>query len=73
MTEKPIIEAAIERAHLAKQIKSDPRETYVALMTSAAFAGHIIEQTPSEMEEVLMKVEGMARLKLLEITGRNND
>lgn len=69
MTEKPIIGAAVELALLAKQMKRDPRETYVALMTAAALAGHIIEQTPREMEEVLMKVEGMAHLKLLEITG----
>lgn len=68
MTEEPIIEVAVWLTHTVKQMKSDPRECYVTLMTAAAIAGHMIERTPEEMAQTLSDVEGLAHLKMLQIT-----
>lgn len=46
----------------------DPREPFVALMTAAAMAGHIIERTPEEMHAVLDQVMDIAQAALLEAT-----
>ena len=67
-TEAPISEVAVLLAHVAKQHRADPRHCYVALMTAAAIAGHIIDQTPEQMAETLAKVEGAAHAKILGIT-----
>ena len=65
MTEIAISEVAVYLTHRAKQHRDDPRDAYVALMTAAAMAGHMICQTPEEMAITLAEVEGVAHAKML--------
>ena len=68
MSEIAISETAVYLAHIAKQHRADPRDAYIALMTAAAIAGHIIGQTPEDMALALASVEGAAHAKMLSIT-----
>lgn len=70
MAQINIKDAALLFAHQADEVfgKSDPRQPFVALMTAAAVAGHIIERSPEEMHEVLDKVMGIAQAAMLEAT-----
>lgn len=62
-------ETALALAHVAnQQCSGDPREPFVALMTAAAIAGHIISRSPEEMHEVLDQVMDAAELAFLEVT-----
>ena len=67
-----IKDTALILAHNAHQLfggeGSDPRQPFVALMTAAAVAGHIINRKPEEMHEVLDKVMGIAEAAMLEAT-----
>ncbi|AVO36624.1 hypothetical protein [Pukyongiella litopenaei] len=65
-----IKDVALFLAHQANELldKSDPRKPFVALMTAAAVAGHIIQRDPKEMHEVLDKVMDLAEAALLEAT-----
>lgn len=67
-----ISEVAVALAGMARNMAggegSDPRIPYVALMTAAAFAGHIIEQSQDQMHVTLDKVSPVAYAKLLHIT-----
>ncbi|MEX0305636.1 MAG: hypothetical protein AB3N24_24715 [Leisingera sp.] len=51
-----------------EKCSGDPREPFIALMTAAAMAGHIIERTPEEMHSVLDQVLDIAQAALLEAT-----
>ncbi|MCG7520877.1 hypothetical protein [Ruegeria sp. Ofav3-42] len=59
-------------AHQARELfggnGSDPRQPFVALMTAAAVAGHIINLKPEEMHSVLDQVMDIAEAALLEAT-----
>jgi hypothetical protein len=46
----------------------DPRHTFVALLTAAAIAGHIINRRPDEMHAVLDQVMAVAEAALLRVT-----
>ena len=60
---------ALALAHTAnRQCSGDPREPFVALMTAAAIAGHIIDRTPTQMHEALDKVMDVAQAAMLEAT-----
>lgn len=60
---------ALLLAHLAhQQSNGDVRQSFVALMTAAAIAGHIIERTPEDMHKVLGQVMDVAEATLLEAT-----
>lgn len=65
-----IKEVALLLAHQADQMfgATDPRQPFVALMTAAAVAGHIIQRKPEEMHKVLDQVMGVAQAALLEAT-----
>lgn len=63
-------EAVLVLAHEADKLlgATDPRDPFLALMTAAAVAGHIIDRDPAEMHEVLDKVMGLAEALLLHST-----
>ncbi|MGC0225185.1 hypothetical protein [Pseudooceanicola nitratireducens] len=65
-----IKDVALSLAHHADQMfgATDPRQPFVALMTAAAVAGHIIDRKPEEMHKVLDQVMGIAQAALLEAT-----
>lgn len=65
-----IKDVALLLAHQADEMfgKTDPRQPFVALMTAAAVAGHIISRKPEEMHKVLDQVIGIAEAALLEAT-----
>ena len=52
----------------SRECSGDPREPFVALMTAAAIAGHIIGRSPAEMHTVLDKVMDAAEAAMLEAT-----
>ena len=65
-----IKDVALLLAHQADELfgQSDPRQPFVALMTAAAVAGHIIQRPPEEMHKVLDQVMGLAEVAMLEAT-----
>ena len=70
MSAVSIKDAALLLAHQADELfgQSDPRQPFVALMTAAAVAGHIIDRKPEDMHSVLAKVMDVAQAALLEAT-----
>lgn len=72
MAELGIKDVSLLLSHQAHELfggtGSDPRQPFVALMTAAAVAGHIINRSPEEMHEVLDKVMGIAEAAMLEAT-----
>lgn len=67
----PIKDTALFLATLANEKfgrGGDPRFPYIALMTAAAVAGHIIEQSPEKMHAVLDQVLPVALAAMLEAT-----
>lgn len=50
------------------QLGDDPAKTFVAAMTAAALAGHIIERTPEQMREMLDRVSDVALTLMLRVT-----
>ena len=72
-TEKiSIKEVSLLLAHHAHKLfggpGTDPRQPFVALMTAAAVAGHIINRKPEEMHQVLDQVMDIAEAAMLEAT-----
>lgn len=65
-----IKDVALLLAHQADEMfgQTDPRQPFVALMTAAAVAGHIIQRKPEEMHKVLDQVMGVAEAAMLEAT-----
>ena len=65
-----IKESALLLAHQANDLLggNDQRRPFVALMTAAAVAGHIIDWKPEEMHEVLDQGMGLAEAALLQAT-----
>lgn len=65
-----IKDAALLLAHQADEIfgRTDPRQPFVALMTAAAVAGHVISRSPEEMHKVLDQVMGIAEAAMLHAT-----
>lgn len=70
MSDLSIKEASLLLAHQADQLfgQTDPRQPFVALMTAAAIAGHIIEREPADMHVVLDQVMDIALAAMLEAT-----
>ena len=65
-----IKDVALLLAHQADEMfgQTDPRQPFVALMTAAAVAGHIIQRSPEDMHKVLDQVMGIAEAALLNAT-----
>lgn len=64
-----IVDAALAAVHdLHTMLGEDPLLTYVAAMTSAAIAGHMIDRTPEQMHETLDKVRDAALAAMLRVT-----
>lgn len=75
MTDNPqvsIKDVSLLLAHQAHTLfggpGTDPRQPFVALMTAAAVAGHIIGRKPEEMHSVLDQVMDIAQAAMLEAT-----
>ncbi|HCO91069.1 MAG TPA: hypothetical protein DIT40_08865 [Alphaproteobacteria bacterium] len=61
---------ALALAHLANRMSdsTDPRQTYVTLMTAAAISGHIISRTPDQMHKTLDDVMSVAESLMTQAT-----